>query len=409
MGARTRAWAIRLVAVAVISVITLLTGATAASAHAQLVSSSPGNGSVVGQPPKAITLEFNEAVTARAEETRVFDGNGAEIAVQVTTADRTVTVTPTDELSQGTVVVGYAVTSADGHPIEGSITFAVGEPTPGSSENGVFEEPTTTGIGAAHTAAVGLAVLATAALVVLLLLGRSGRWVEASWLLALGAVVLAVPLGAVEAGGVGWGALLDWEHWVDGWVSWRGLLLAVAVVAAACAVSWSRQVRSDGAPVHHESAGAGGGWRSRLPVILAVLVVAGAAPSAFAASGPSTAAAPQPGGSPVAEATSGDHTVRMTLDSTTVGTTGFRLKVLDAGGRPVQPYAVPKLRATSEGLALDLALKRESAGVWTGSVTLPSPGDWEVEVSVRLSEFENPVLTLPFEIGSRTAASSGGH
>lgn len=404
------AWLIRLGVVAVVSGITLLTGTTAASAHAQLVSSSPENGSVVAQAPKTVTLEFNEAVTARPKDTQVFDGDGTEIPVQVATADRTVTLTPAEELPEGTVVVGYAITSADGHPIEGSITFAVGEPTAGSSASDVFAEPATTGLASAHRAAVGLALLATSALVLLLLLGRRSRWVETSWLVALGATVLAVPLGAVEAGGSGWAGMKDWTHWVDGWVTWRGLFLVMGVIAAACAVSWSHVVRSDGAPVHHDRTASPRSWRARLPVIAAVVVLGCAAPAAFAADGPSVPEAVQLGGSPVAEASSGDHAVRMTLDSTTVGTTGFRLDLLDAEGEPVTPYAAPKVRASADGLALDLVLERDSPGVWSGVVTLPEPGRWEVEVSVRFSEFENPVLMLPFTIGTgQPAPGSGGH
>ena len=105
--------------------------------------------------------------------------------------------------------------------------------------------------------------------------------------------------------------------------------------------------------------------------------------------------APQAGGSPVATAAVGEQTLRMTLDGVIVGTTGFRLEVLDDSGAPVEAYAEPKVRASTDGLDLDVSLVAESPGVWSGAITLPRPGKWVVEVSVRLSEFENPVISRP--------------
>lgn len=383
---------LRCALVAALACLAVLAGAGPASAHAQLVSSTPGNGAVVAQAPEAVTLEFNEAVTARPKETHVFDGTGAEIPIEVTTADRTVTLTPSRALPTGTIVVGYAIISADGHPIEGSITFAVGAPTEGASANAVFDEPVTAGLGVAHRAAIGVAVLAGVVLIGSVLAGRAlaGRdtWIRASWLVGLVAVVLLVPLGAADRNGLGWAGVRDWTQWVDGWVSWRGLLLGVGVAAAACAAT----------------------WRGRWPAAAAALVLVAAVPVAVVAPGPAIAEAPQPGGPPVAEATSGEHTVRVTLDSTRAGTTGFRLEVLDADDNPVEPFAEPTLRAIGDDLTLDLDLAKESAGVWTGTVTLPAPGEWTMEASVRFDKFDNPVLSLPFTIGSRVAAvPTGGH
>ena len=34
------------------------------------------------------------------------------------------------------------------------------------------------------------------------------------------------------------------------------------------------------------------------------------------------------------------------------------------------------------------------AGTYRGEVVVPRPGEWEVQVSIRLSRFENPVTTV---------------
>jgi copper transport protein len=38
------------------------------------------------------------------------------------------------------------------------------------------------------------------------------------------------------------------------------------------------------------------------------------------------------------------------------------------------------------------------AGTYAAEAVIPSPGEWRVQVSLRASEFENPVVTLAFEV-----------
>jgi copper transport protein len=40
------------------------------------------------------------------------------------------------------------------------------------------------------------------------------------------------------------------------------------------------------------------------------------------------------------------------------------------------------------------------AGTYRAVVLLPRPGRWEVQVSLRVSRFENPVTTLTFDVVS---------
>ena len=98
--------------------LSLLCLATGASAHATLVSTDPGDGSILALAPKSVHLRFNEAVTPAV--VRVIDAAGqTRDDVTVSVADDTIIVTLPDNLPRGTQVVSYRVTSEDGHPVGG--------------------------------------------------------------------------------------------------------------------------------------------------------------------------------------------------------------------------------------------------------------------------------------------------
>lgn len=101
--------------------------ATAASAHAVVVSSQPSDGERLATAPNAVTLQFNEAVRSDLAGLKVLDANGTRVDVGT---DRVVgdalTVAVQPDLSDGTYIASYRVVSADGHPVKGSIVFAIG-------------------------------------------------------------------------------------------------------------------------------------------------------------------------------------------------------------------------------------------------------------------------------------------
>lgn len=115
---------------AAVAVVIALTGFVGeASAHASLVSVEPRDGVVLAQAPDKVELRFNENVTAgavnlidaagRLRRDAVVDAKGEAISVKL----------PGD-LPRGTEIISYRVISQDGHPVSGSVTFSVGEPTP---------------------------------------------------------------------------------------------------------------------------------------------------------------------------------------------------------------------------------------------------------------------------------------
>ncbi|MFB6451959.1 copper resistance CopC/CopD family protein [Bradyrhizobium tunisiense] len=114
--------------------------ASAAWAHAALVSVEPASGSMLDTAPKTVELRFNEAVTPGA--IRLIDGAGrTRNDPRVSASGETISVAMPADLPEGTAVVSYRVISQDGHPITGSMTFSIGMPTatkpPAAVDNGL--------------------------------------------------------------------------------------------------------------------------------------------------------------------------------------------------------------------------------------------------------------------------------
>jgi copper transport protein len=116
----------RFLCVLAVSIATLLAFASPASAHAELLSTTPSYGADLANSPKLIQLLFNEGIKpvsgglrlVREDSTQISTGtprtiaNGFEVAI------------PT--LEPGAYVFGWRIVSDDGHPLRGAFTFRVG-------------------------------------------------------------------------------------------------------------------------------------------------------------------------------------------------------------------------------------------------------------------------------------------
>jgi methionine-rich copper-binding protein CopC len=108
--------------------------AAPASAHSDLVSSSPEDGATLTRAPSSVVLTFNEdvQVTGTAVVVTGPDGvrvdRGADLVVDATT----VTVPLDETTTPGTFTAAYRVVSADGHVITGSLTYQLVLPGSGS-------------------------------------------------------------------------------------------------------------------------------------------------------------------------------------------------------------------------------------------------------------------------------------
>jgi copper transport protein len=103
-------------------------GSTLALAHATLVSSEPRDGAVVPVAPSELSLHFNEPVQPLV--LRLVDPTGtATTLTDHHAAGNSLVVRVPPRLGQGTHVLSWRVVSADGHPVSGSVLFAIGAPS----------------------------------------------------------------------------------------------------------------------------------------------------------------------------------------------------------------------------------------------------------------------------------------
>ncbi|MFC4224902.1 copper resistance CopC family protein [Lysinibacter cavernae] len=107
--------------------------ATPASAHDQLISATPADGATLDEAPTEISLTFSDNLIEIGTEVRVLEG--ATIVDGATDwasgpselAGPTVTQPVRQPLDDGTYTVVWRVVSSDGHPIEGTYSFVVGD------------------------------------------------------------------------------------------------------------------------------------------------------------------------------------------------------------------------------------------------------------------------------------------
>lgn len=99
------------------------------SAHAGLVQAVPDANSELRESPAAVALTFNERLEEGLYYLRVYDSNKRRVTEQpaVLNEAHTVLTLQLPPLEKGTYLTTYHVISADGHPVEGSYLFAVGQ------------------------------------------------------------------------------------------------------------------------------------------------------------------------------------------------------------------------------------------------------------------------------------------
>jgi copper transport protein len=105
----------------------LLGPASPASAHAALVGSDPGNGTIVPDAPSRVTLTFSESVQLLSGKIQVLgpDGSRADQGEPQQNGN-TVTIPLRSGGGRGSYLVSYRVISADSHPVGGSVSYSVG-------------------------------------------------------------------------------------------------------------------------------------------------------------------------------------------------------------------------------------------------------------------------------------------
>jgi copper transport protein len=123
----------RLGAIAVAATVFVLAAPASAWAHAVLLVTSPSASVTLNHPPKQVAMTYSEAVEPRFAIVSVTNAAGRRVtagppARSPTNPDQL--ITPLEPIKQGWYLVYWRVISADGHPVRGAFTFAVG-PNPG--------------------------------------------------------------------------------------------------------------------------------------------------------------------------------------------------------------------------------------------------------------------------------------
>lgn len=110
--------------------VVLFAPAGAVSAHAVLDNSVPTSGATLVDSPPQIVLDFDEPVETALGFIRLFASDSSRVALPAISrdgSDPSIVRVDVPRLDDDTYVVTYRVVSLDGHPVDGAVTFQVGE------------------------------------------------------------------------------------------------------------------------------------------------------------------------------------------------------------------------------------------------------------------------------------------
>lgn len=164
---------VRSLVVIAASIGLILAAPMIASAHDQLIESTPTEGQRFEASPGELTLRFSaNPLELGTELAVVADTDGAAVALAPLRIETDTVVQPLPELTPGAYTLNWRVVSQDGHPIAGSIHFGVQHDAGTGPATAAPDEAQSTPAGTPPTdtapspwVVVGLSVVALAALV----------------------------------------------------------------------------------------------------------------------------------------------------------------------------------------------------------------------------------------------------
>ena len=75
------------------------------------------------------------------------------------------------------------------------------------------------------------------------------------------------------------------------------------------------------------------------------------------------------------------------------------MQVQDLSGEPVDLGERPEVSLRTTGVDLGtVPVTPTGTGTFLATVSFPKPGEWKVQVSLRIDEFDNPVTTLTVDV-----------
>ena len=162
----------------VIAIVAVLGIASPASAHDELVGSSPAADEQFDSAPTEVVLTFSAAILPDGAAIEVVDADGENWTEGESVIDtNTLTVPLSADLPEAGYVVEWRVVSSDGHPISGAIPFAVGDAEPLDPADVAVAAPNDTETSAGESSAVpvvvgGIIVAAAVVAIVIVLVVR---------------------------------------------------------------------------------------------------------------------------------------------------------------------------------------------------------------------------------------------
>lgn len=145
ISTRIPATKIRLAALTVAALLCLMTlfGVGSASAHDELVATTPTSGEVLKASPKNIVLTFSGDLKEIGTIINLKDSQGQAVENSFKIERRDLTITPAAALPNGEYNLVTRVVSSDGHPIDKKLSFSVADPkasaTPEATKSAVPE------------------------------------------------------------------------------------------------------------------------------------------------------------------------------------------------------------------------------------------------------------------------------
>ena len=142
---RTRTKSTFLAIVAILACVAAFLTPEAASAHANLLESSPKPSQELDTAPERVIIWFTEPIESAFSSISVLDASGAKVTggeSEFDATEPTAMWVPLQSLENGTyTVVWRNVSSVDGHKVTGSFLFAVGEPLGAGLQLEIGEQP----------------------------------------------------------------------------------------------------------------------------------------------------------------------------------------------------------------------------------------------------------------------------
>ncbi|WP_179155312.1 copper resistance CopC family protein [Microbispora sp. GKU 823] len=133
---------LRLLAVPLLALLSVMLVATPARAHDVLVASDPKDGAVLDAMPASVTLTFDQAVRRDFARIAVTGPDGAHYEQgEITVDGRNVSIGVRTGTPAGAYAIGYRIVSNDGHPVTGAVKFSV---TGGGAAPGTATAPAAT-------------------------------------------------------------------------------------------------------------------------------------------------------------------------------------------------------------------------------------------------------------------------